>query len=121
MNDWTPSLVEARLAEAAFVLKRMPEPRLQGYFNAWPEYFHSFADKVGQEQAHAGVAVTAGHQPDGGDPDMDRVPRADRWQDYLDESPRPALENHLLDGRFAAFGGPSALGLRALCDRAHAE
>ena len=49
MNKWTPSLVEARLAEAAFVLKRMPEPRLQGYFNAWPEYFHSFADKVGQE------------------------------------------------------------------------
>jgi hypothetical protein len=21
----------------------------QGFFNAWPEYFHSFADKVGQE------------------------------------------------------------------------
>ncbi len=49
MNDWTPSLVEARLADAAFVLKRLPEPRQQGYFNAWPEYFHSFADKVGQE------------------------------------------------------------------------
>jgi hypothetical protein len=49
MNDWTPSLVEARLAEAAFVLKRLPELCQQGYFNAWPEYFHSFADKVGQE------------------------------------------------------------------------
>ena len=49
MNDWTLSLVEARLAEAAFVLKRLPEPRQQGYFNAWPEYFHSFADQVGQE------------------------------------------------------------------------
>jgi len=49
MNDWPPSLVEARLAEAAFVLKRLPEPRQQGYFNAWPEYFHSFADQVGQE------------------------------------------------------------------------
>lgn len=49
MVDWTPSLVEARLAEAAWVLKRLPEPRLSGYFSTWPEYSHSFADKVGQE------------------------------------------------------------------------
>jgi hypothetical protein len=33
MADWTPSIVEARLAEAAWVLKRMPEPRLSGYFS----------------------------------------------------------------------------------------
>ena len=46
---WTPSLVEERLAEAASVLKRLPEPRRQGYFNVWPEILHSFADKVGQE------------------------------------------------------------------------
>ena len=49
MDKWTPSLVEARLAEAAFVLKRLPEPRRQGYFSTWPEIVHSFADKVGQE------------------------------------------------------------------------
>ena len=47
-DKWTPSLVEARLAEAAFVLKRMPEPRLSGYFSTWPEFVHSFADKVEQ-------------------------------------------------------------------------
>jgi hypothetical protein len=49
MDKWTPSLVEARLAEAAFVLKRLPEPRRQGYFSTWPEIVHSFADKVVQE------------------------------------------------------------------------
>jgi hypothetical protein len=49
MAEWTPSLVEARLAEAAWVLKRLPEPRRQGYFSTWPEMVHSFADKVGQE------------------------------------------------------------------------
>jgi hypothetical protein len=49
MTRWTPSLVEERLAEAAFVLKRMPEPRRQGYFSTWPEIRHSFADQVGQE------------------------------------------------------------------------
>ncbi len=49
MADWTPSIVEARLAEAAWVLKRMPEPRLSGYFSTWPEFVCSFADKVEQE------------------------------------------------------------------------
>jgi hypothetical protein len=49
MDKWTPSLVEARLAEAAFVLKRLPEPRRRGYFSTWPEIVHSFGDKVGQE------------------------------------------------------------------------
>ena len=29
MSEWTPDLVEARLAEAAFVLRRLPEPRRQ--------------------------------------------------------------------------------------------
>ncbi len=49
MTEWTPSLVEARLSEAASVLKRLPEPRRQGYFNTWPDYFYEFADLVGQE------------------------------------------------------------------------
>ncbi|WP_247997076.1 DUF6362 family protein [Brucella tritici] len=49
MSDWTPSLVEERLVEAALVLKRLPEPRRQGYFNTWPDYFYAFADLVGQE------------------------------------------------------------------------
>ena len=49
MIQWTPSLVEERLAEAAFVLKRLPEPRRQGYFSTWPEVVHSFGDNVGQE------------------------------------------------------------------------
>jgi len=48
-DEWTPSIVEERMAEAASVLKRLPEPRVQGYFNLWPEIIHSFGDKVGQE------------------------------------------------------------------------
>lgn len=46
---WTPKLVEARLAEAADVLLRLPSPHWQGYFNTWPDYFYEFADLVGQE------------------------------------------------------------------------
>ena len=46
---WTPSLVEERLAEAASVLKRLPEPRRQGYFSTWPRILYEFSDLVGQE------------------------------------------------------------------------
>jgi hypothetical protein len=48
MTEWTREIVEARLAEAADVLKRLPEERVQGYFSTWPEIVHSFGDKVGQ-------------------------------------------------------------------------
>ena len=30
-------------------MRQLPGVKPQGYFIAWPEYFHSFADKVGQE------------------------------------------------------------------------
>ncbi len=49
MTHWTPALVEERLAEAALILRRLPDPRRRGYFSTWPEIVHSFADKVGQE------------------------------------------------------------------------
>ena len=46
---WTPKLVEERLTEAGVVLRRLPAPRRQGYFNTWPDYFYEFADLVGQD------------------------------------------------------------------------
>jgi len=49
MDDkrWTPSLVEERLVEAADVLKRLPEERVQGYFSVWPEVVRSVYDASG--------------------------------------------------------------------------
>jgi hypothetical protein len=49
MTEWTIAGVQDRLELAADVMRQMPRVKLQGHFNAWPEYFHSFADKVGQE------------------------------------------------------------------------
>ena len=48
-DDWTRAMVADRLELAADVMKSLPAVRPQGYFNAWPEYFHGFADQVGQE------------------------------------------------------------------------
>ena len=49
MSDWTPAMVQDRLEVAADVFRALPDVKPQGYFTAWPEYFHSFGDKVGQE------------------------------------------------------------------------
>ena len=50
MGDWTTTRVEDRLESAADVFRTLPGVMLQGVFNAWLEYFHSLADKVGQER-----------------------------------------------------------------------
>ena len=49
MAEWTREMVEARLAEAAEVLKSQPAVKVQGYFNLWPRIRHEFADLVGRE------------------------------------------------------------------------
>lgn len=48
MTQWTPTLVEERLAEAASVLRALPDHRIQGYHSAWPKVLHEFSDLVGQ-------------------------------------------------------------------------
>jgi len=49
MGEWTTAKVEDQLELAADVYRALPGVRPAGFFNAWPEYFHSFADRVGQE------------------------------------------------------------------------
>ena len=48
-GEWTTARVEARLCEAADVMRRLPPVRVQGYFNTWPAIAHEFSDRVGQE------------------------------------------------------------------------
>jgi hypothetical protein len=49
MDNWTVETIEARLAEAAAVMHRLPAVRVPGYFNTWPSMVVEFADLVGQE------------------------------------------------------------------------
>ena len=41
MAEWTRDMVEDRVVEAAAVLKKLPGPRVRGYFSTWPEIIHS--------------------------------------------------------------------------------
>ena len=49
MGEWTRAQVEERLEMAADVMHALPGVKPQGYFSTWPEYLHTFADKVGQQ------------------------------------------------------------------------
>jgi hypothetical protein len=49
MANWTTAQVQDRLELAADVYRTLPAVKPQGYFSAWPEYLHGFADQVGQE------------------------------------------------------------------------
>ena len=49
MAEWTTAQVQDRLESAADVVRQLPGVMPRGYFTAWPEYFHTFADQVGQE------------------------------------------------------------------------
>ena len=49
MDSWTVEMVEARLEDAACVIRRLPRVRVPGYFNTWPAMIVEFADRVGQE------------------------------------------------------------------------
>ena len=49
MAEWTRDMVEERIAEAAAVLRKLPGPRVSGYFNAWPEIQRSAKEIAAME------------------------------------------------------------------------
>lgn len=49
MDKWTVEAAEARLEDAAQVMRRLPPVRVPGYFNTWPAMFVEFADLIGRE------------------------------------------------------------------------
>jgi len=49
MDSWSAEGVEARLEDAARVLRKLPAVRVPGYFNTWPTMVVEFADRVGRE------------------------------------------------------------------------
>ena len=49
MADWTRDMVEERVMEAAWVLKKLPGPRVSGYFSTWPDIVLSAREIAAQE------------------------------------------------------------------------
>ena len=48
---WTASMVEERFEEAAFTLRRLPDSRVPGYFNTWPQVVRSAYEAFGYDRA----------------------------------------------------------------------
>ena len=74
---WTPSLVEAWLAEAADVLARLPDARMRGYVTSWPPMVREFWESFGWQEAVL-------KRPPPSAAAIDRMDMALRWLLWLD-------------------------------------
>jgi len=74
---WTPLLVEEQLAEAADVLKRLPNVTVQGYASTWPPYVREYWESYG-------VAEVTLRRPPPSAASIDRMDQALAWLRWLD-------------------------------------
>jgi hypothetical protein len=63
MADWIMARVQDRLESAADVMRLLPGVIPKGYFNAWPEYFHTFATRSDRSRGCAGRARARARSP----------------------------------------------------------
>lgn len=74
---WTPLLVEEQLAEAAEVLKRLPNVTVQGYASTWPPYVREYWESNG-------TAEVTLRRPPPSAASIDRMDQALTWLRWLD-------------------------------------
>jgi hypothetical protein len=122
MAEWTTAQVQDRLELAADVFARLPGVKPQGYFNAWPEYFHSFGDQVGQEPQM--------RRPRPSPRDITEAEEALLWLRWLEKDDarivwlranRQAVEEDLLGGRAEPPGRQPPLAVRHRADHLAAQ
>ncbi|EME69975.1 hypothetical protein H261_10512 [Paramagnetospirillum caucaseum] len=73
----TPAEVEERLAEAADILRRLPESRVQGHASAWPPYVREYWESYG-------VAEVKLRRPPPSAAAITRMDEALPWLTWLD-------------------------------------
>ena len=47
---WTPKQVEIELKTAADTMRKLPRPRVAGFFSTWPEVVRSYWDAYGRDK-----------------------------------------------------------------------
>jgi Domain of unknown function (DUF6362) len=73
----TPTEVEERLAEAADILRRLPESRVQGHASTWPPYVREYWESYG-------IAEVKLRRPPPSAAAIDRMDEALPWLTWLD-------------------------------------
>jgi len=76
-EDWTPEMVQARLAEAADTLRRLPAVKVQGYFNTWPTVIRDFWEAFGWQDAEVRLGPASPKA-------IDRMDETIRWLRWLE-------------------------------------
>ncbi len=75
--QWTPSIVETYMAEAADVLGRLPDARMRGYVTTWPPMVREFWESFGWQEAVL-------KRPPPSAAAIDRMDMALQWLVWLD-------------------------------------
>ena len=107
MAEWTPEAVATRFADAVAVGRRLPRVRVQGYFNAWPEFV--------REEWETFSAEPPIYRPSPPSPkDIDRMLETMRWVQWLEVEQR-----HLIWMRAKRYGWKD-ISIRFACNRSTA-
>ncbi len=77
-EPWTASLVEARLAEAADTLRRLPEERVQGYFSTWPPVIREYWQAYGRSEVRVRPSPPSARA-------IDQMDEALQWLRWLEQ------------------------------------
>ena len=76
-QEWTPEIVQARLAEAADTLRRLPAVKVQGYFNTWPSIVVDFWEAFGWNDTEVRLGPPAPRA-------IDRMDETIQWLRWLE-------------------------------------
>ena len=49
-NNWTVTDIAERFEEAAATLRRLPNVKVRGYFNAWPQIIRTVREKLDEDK-----------------------------------------------------------------------
>ncbi len=107
---WTASLVEERLAEAADVLRRLPEERVQGYFSTWPAYLRDVREAYGWQPARMRPIPPSPAS-------IDRMDEVLRWLHWLDPDDAKLVWERASGTRWKAICWRVGLGRTAAWER----
>ena len=106
-THWTPSLVEECFAEAALVMRRLPDVCVPGRYNSWPRILYEFSDLVSQEPSR-GTRVR---------PSADAISRMEEtlgWLNWLEPTDRKVIWLRASGVRWKVVCGTVGLA-RAAC------
>ncbi len=91
-SKWTDEMVEFRFEEAVATLKKLPDVKVQGYFNLWPQMKYSPNEVLQQEVIGRKLRATP--------PEISRLDQVIEWSSWLNERERKIIWKRAMNIRW---------------------